>query len=136
MPAAIAIIMAFLFLAVLFAVIETLVPPKGPNSPGGSKPAASFSLRSVLKAVSPMLRERCATAARAALAQHGVDQGNGEVGRTIDSYCGCAVDRGVDEMSIGDLLAFKLNPSSGPAAAKMKDIMQQCQGALGAGGGS
>jgi hypothetical protein len=132
-PAAIAILLAALFLGGLFFALETLAPPKGG---GGSKPADSLSLRTMLKAVSPMLRERCTTAARAALAQRGMDQGNGDVDKIIDSYCGCAVDRGVDQMSLGDLLALKLNPSSGQAAAKMKDIMQQCQSVLGAGGHS
>jgi len=115
----------------IFLAVDNLAPSKQSGSPGTPKPAEAFSFRGILKSVSPMLRERCAKSARAALTQRGIDPADDDVGPKIDSYCTCAVDRSLDEMSIGEFLAFRLNPSSEPAASKMKTIMQQCQEGIG-----
>jgi len=105
--------------------------PKQNKAAGPSGQSEAVSVRSVLKSLSPMLHDRCAASAKAALAQRGLDVSGGDTGRAIDGYCACAVDRTVEEMSVRDLLAFMLNRSSEPAASKMKNIMQKCQEGIG-----
>jgi len=126
-PVVIAFAVGFLVLTGSFYALDHLPAPKPGDSGETAKPAESLSLQSILKSVAPMLRERCAASAKAALTQRGVDTSQGKIAATIDSYCTCAVDRSTEELSVRDLLAFKLNPSSEPAASKMKDIMQKCQ---------
>lgn len=123
-PVVIAFAVGFLLLTGAFYAMDHLPSPQ----PGGG--AGTLSVKNILKSVAPMLRERCAASAKAALTQHGVAISQGKVAATIDSYCTCAVDRSTEELSIRDLLAFKLNPSSEPAASKMKSIMQKCQEAV------
>lgn len=116
-------------LAGIFVAIDRLAPSKAPDHAGTPRSDDGLSVRSILKSAAPMLRERCGKTARAALAKNGVDQSDGDIGRVIDSYCSCAIDRGVEEMSVRELLAFRLNPAAEPAASKMRDIMQKCQAA-------
>jgi hypothetical protein len=126
-PVVIAFAVGFLALTGIFYAMDHLPAPK----PGaGTDTTKTLSVQNMLKSVAPMLRERCATSAKAALTQRGIDPAKNNVAATIDSYCTCAVDRSTEELSIRDLLAFRLNPSSEPAASKMKDIMQKCQDAL------
>ncbi len=52
-------------------------------------------------------------------------------GKAIDSYCACAVDQTVDELSSSrrTCITLKLNPSSEPAASKMQGIINaKCHG--------
>ena len=130
LPVVIAFAIGFLALTGAFYAMDHLPAPKADDGDGTAKPTEKLSLQNVLKSVAPMLKERCATSAKAALTQRGIDASKGDVAATIDSYCTCAVDRSTAELSIRDLLAFKLNPSSEPAASKMKNIMQKCQDAL------
>jgi hypothetical protein len=120
-PVVIAFAAGFLVLTGVFYALDHLP---------ASKPGETLSVQTMLKSVAPMLRERCVTSARASLTQQGVDLAKNDIGAKIDNYCGCAVDRSTEEMSVRDLLAFKLNPSSEPAASKMKSIMQKCQEAI------
>ena len=129
-PVATAFFVGFLVLAGIFYAIDNLTPAKPHGGTETAKPAETLSLKSILKSVAPMLRERCVTSAKTALTQNGVDPSQGGIGTKIESYCTCAVDRSTEELSVRDLLAFKLNPSSEPAASKMKGIMQKCQEAM------
>src|SRR5205823_4864586 len=127
-PVVIAFAVGFLMLTGIFYALDHLPQPKPKG--GAEKPAETLSVQNILKSVAPMLRERCATSAKAALTQRGVDPSQGNIAATIDSYCTCAVDMSTEELSVRDLVAFKLNPSSEPAALKMKSIMQKCQEAV------
>ena len=120
----------FLLLSGVFYVTDHLLPKQNKAAALGGQGEA-LSVRSVLKSLSPMLHDRCAASAKAALAQRGIDVSGGDAGKAIDSYCACAVDQTVDEMSIRDLLAFMLNRSSEPAASKMQNIMRKCQEGIG-----
>lgn len=120
----------FLVLTGIFYAMDHLPAPKPSGGTDTAKPSETLSVKSILKSIAPMLHERCATSAKAALAQRGIDTSQGKIAATIDNYCTCTVDQSTDELSVRDLLAFKLNPSSEPAASKMKNIMQKCQQAL------
>jgi hypothetical protein len=126
-PVAIAFAIGFLVLTGIFYALDHLPQPKPQGGADTAKPAGTLSVKSLLKSVAPMLRERCVTSAKAALTQNGIDPSQESVGTKIENYCTCAVDRSTEELSLRDLLAFKLNPSSEPAASKMKNIMQKCQ---------
>jgi len=129
-PVVIAFAIGFLVLTGVFYALDRLPAPKPGGGSDTHKPTETLSVKSVLKSVAPMLHERCAASAKAALTQRGIDTSQGNVAATIESYCTCAVDRSTEELSIRDLLAFRLNPSSEPAASKMKNIMQKCQESL------
>ena len=130
LPVAIAFAVGFLALSGFYVAIDNLAPSRQPRAGDTPKPAEPTAFQTILTTIAPMLRERCAKAARAALAQNGTDPGNGDADKAINSYCACTVDRSTEEMSIGEFLAFRFNPSSEPAASKMKDIMQKCQEAI------
>jgi hypothetical protein len=127
-PVVIAFAVGFLLLTGIFYALDHL--PASKAGSGTDKPAETLSVKNVLKSVAPILRERCAASAKASLSQRGVDTSQANIAATIDSYCTCAVDRSTEELSVRDLLAFKLNPSSEPAASKMKSIMQKCREAV------
>jgi hypothetical protein len=129
-PVAVAFAVGFLVLTGIFYALDHLPQSKPQTSADAANPTEILSVKGILKSVAPMLRERCATSAKAALTKNGIDPAQGGIGTKIESYCTCAVDRSADELSIRDLLAFKLNPSSEPAASKMKTIMQKCQEAM------
>jgi hypothetical protein len=118
----------------IFFVFDDLYPAKkasAENADGRSGPGA---VQNLIKALSPMLRERCVNSAKAALSQQGINAAVEEIGAKVESYCACAIGHSSAELSITELLAFKLNPSSEPAASKMKNIIRECQDAIGGSG--
>ena len=129
-PVVIAFAVGFAVLTGIFYALDHLHAPRPGDRSDTAKPSETLSVKSILKSVAPMLHERCAASANAALTQRGIDTSKGNIAATIESYCACAVDRSTEELSVRDFMAFKLNPSSEPAASKMKDIMQKCQEAL------
>ena len=129
-PVAIAFVVGFLLLTGVFYALDHLPQSKPRPNADTDKPTETLSIKGMIKSVAPMLRERCVTSAKAALTKTGIYPAQSGIGTKIEGYCTCAVDRSTDELSIRDLLAFKLNPSAEPAASKMKGIMQKCQEAM------
>ena len=75
----------------------------------------------------PVFRGGCVKSANAALAKNGIDTDAQGISAKIDSYCTCATDRFAGELTIPELVAFKFNPASEPAASKIKNISQECR---------
>jgi hypothetical protein len=123
-PTIIAFVAAFILLAgTVFAIGMLQSHP----SDGAAGTAGSTFREAFLKSFVPVFRNGCVKSADAALTQHGVDLSAGGVGTKIETYCTCAAGHAANELSIPELIAFKLNPSSEPAASKMKNIIQECQ---------
>jgi len=133
-PAVIGFVAASILLGGAFIVLATLDPAK---TDGAAKPdvaAKSTFSESFLKSFVPVFREGCVKSAHAALAQNGVDQSADGVGAKIEAYCSCATDHTASDLTIPQLVAFKLNPASEPAATKIKTIIRDCQAQIGPAG--
>jgi len=133
-PVIIAFAAAFVLLGGAFFLLATLDPPV---TGGAGKPEAavgsSFS-QGFLKSFVPAFREGCVKSAQAALTRNGTDLSADGVGAKIEAYCTCATDHTATDLTITQLMAFKLNPASEPAATKMKDIVRVCGGQIGEAG--
>jgi hypothetical protein len=126
-PILLAFLAASVLLGAAFLAISTLHSSKtdGTASAGGT--GGSTFTEALLKAVMPVFRGSCVRSANAALTKNGVDATADGVGAKIEIYCTCATDHFAGELTIPELLKFKLNPSSEPAASKIRNIMQECQ---------
>jgi len=126
-PILLTFIAASVLLGAAFFAISTFHSSKtdGAASAGGT--SGSTFTQALLKAVVPVFRGSCVRSANAALAKNGVDTTADGVGTKIEIYCTCATDRFASDLTIPELLMFKFNPSSEPAASKIRNIMQECQ---------
>jgi hypothetical protein len=126
-PILLAFIAASVLLAMAFLAISMLHSSRTDSAAGAGGTGGSTFTEAVLKAVMPVFRGTCVKSANASLAQHGFDTSADGVDAKIETYCTCATDRFASDLTIPELLKFKLNPSSEPAASKIKNIMQECQ---------
>jgi hypothetical protein len=123
----IAMLAGILVLAGIYVALDRLHPFQADNPAhnadgNGTEAGGGDFTRSFISA----FRASCTTSAREALAQRGIDTSSKDMTAKIDTYCNCASDRAGSDLSLREILAFKLNPSSEPAASKMKGIIKDC----------
>jgi hypothetical protein len=124
-PIVLALIAGIVLLGGAYALLDHLKT----SVPAGAMPAengAGAGSDDFMKSFVSLFRESCVSSAKTALTQKGVDASTAENAAKIDTYCGCAVQRIQSDLSVQQILAFKLNPSSEPAASKMKTIVAEC----------
>jgi hypothetical protein len=126
-PVLLAFIAASVLLAGAVYVIAMLHSPKTDNATRSAGASGSAFTEGFLKAFVPIFRGTCIKSANASLVEHGVDTATDGTGAKIETYCTCAIDRFASDLTIPELLKFKLNPSSEPAASKIKKIIEECQ---------
>jgi hypothetical protein len=126
-PILLAFIAASVLLAGAFFTLTMLHSSKTDGAARSSGSGSSAFTEGFLKAFVPIFRGTCVKSANASLAQHGVDTTADGTGAKIETYCTCATDQFASKLTIPEVLKFKLNPSSEPAASKIKNIMQECQ---------
>ena len=126
-PILLAFLAAFILVGGAFFVITMLQPSSTSGTTRSTGTGSSSFTAGLMKAFVPIFRGTCVKSANASLTQHGFDTSADNNGAKIEAYCTCATDHFSSELSIPELLKFKLNPSSEPAASKIKIIMQECQ---------
>jgi hypothetical protein len=126
-PIVIAVLVGVLFLGGAYLVLANLKPSapadaahmaEGTNAEAGG---GDF-----MKSFIAFFRDSCVTSAKASLTQNGVDPSSKDNAAKVDDYCSCAIDGVQAQLGVQELIALKLNPSSEPAASKMKGIVQAC----------
>jgi hypothetical protein len=131
-PIVIAVLAGIVLLAGAYLVLDNLkfsVPAGDTHMAEGQGVESGGS--DFMKSFIAFFRDSCVTSAKASLTQNGVDPSSKDNEAKVDSYCGCAVERVQAELSMQELLALKVNPSSEPAASKMKTIVKECVDKIG-----
>ena len=131
-PIVIAVLVGVLLLGGAYLVLDNLKP----SAPGDAAHVAEGTNAEAdggdfMKSFIAFFRDSCVTSAKASLTQNGVDPSSKDNEAKVDSYCGCAVERVQAELSMQELLALKVNPSSEPAASKIKGIVKECVDKIG-----
>jgi len=126
-PIVIAVLAGIVLLGGAYRVLNNLKP----SAPAGAahtaeEQDAEAGGSDFMKSFVAFFRDSCVTSAKATLTQNGVDPTSKDNEAKVDSYCSCAVDGVHAQLSVQELIALKLNPSSEPAASKMKDIVKAC----------
>jgi len=126
-PIVIAVLAGIVLLVGAYLVLDNLKP----SAPAGAAHTAEGQDAEAggsdfMKSFIAFFRDSCVTSAKATLTQNGVDPSSRDNEAKVDSYCSCAVDRVQAQLSLQELLALKVNPSSEPAASKMKGIVKEC----------
>jgi hypothetical protein len=130
-PILLAFIAASILLAGAFFVITTLYSSKTDSATGSSGTRSSAFTEGFMKAFVPIFRGSCVKSGTAALTKNGVDTTADGIDAKIETYCTCATGQFASKLSIPELLKFKFDPSSEPAASKIKNIMQECREEIG-----
>jgi hypothetical protein len=133
-PIIIAFVAAFILLGGAFFLLATLDPPVTDRAAKPEAAASSSFSEGILKSFVPASREGCVKSAQAAMTRNGADVSADGVDAKIEAYCSCAIDHTATDLTVTQLMAFKLNPASEPAATKMKDIVRVCEGQIGEAG--
>jgi hypothetical protein len=126
-PIVIAVLAGVLLLGGAYLVLANLKP----SAPGDAAHMTEATNAEpdggdFMKSFIAFFRDSCVTSAKASLTQNGVDPSSKDNAAKVDSYCSCAIDGVQAQLNVQELLALKLNPSSEPAASKMKGIVQAC----------
>jgi hypothetical protein len=125
-PTIFAAALAFIIVAGAYFAIEMYGRPKTDGAAQPNPTIASSSNEGFLKSFVSAFRGSCVKSANAAVAQKGVDPSADGMSAKVDAYCDCATDRMANEVSVPELVKFKFNPSSEPAASKIKNIVHEC----------
>jgi hypothetical protein len=126
-PIVIAVLASVLLLGGAYLVLANLKP----SAPADTAHVAEGTNAEAdggdfMKSFIAFFRDSCVTSAKASLTQNGVDPSSKDNAGKVDSYCSCAIDGVQAQLSVQELIALKLNPSSEPGASKMKGIVQAC----------
>jgi hypothetical protein len=125
-PAAIAVLVGIVLLGGAYLVLDNLKPSTPVDAAHTAEGQTAETGSDFMKSFITFFRSSCVTSAKASLTQNGVDASSKDNVAKVDSYCSCAVDGVQAQLSVQELIALKLNPSSEPAASKMKGIVQAC----------
>jgi hypothetical protein len=125
-PIVIAILVGALLLGGAYLVLANLKPSAPADAAHMAEGTNAEDSGDFMKSFIVFFRDSCVTSAKASLTKNGVDPSSEANAAKVDSYCSCAIDGVQAQLNVQELLALKLNPSSEPAASKMKGIVQAC----------
>jgi hypothetical protein len=130
-PIVIAVLVGVLLLGGAYLVRANLKPSPPVDAAHMAEGTNAEDGGDFMKSFIAFFRDSCVTSAKASLTKNGVDPSSKDNAAKVDDYCSCAIDGVQAQLSAQELLALKLNPSSEPAASKMKGIVQACLGKVG-----
>lgn len=130
-PIVVAVLAGIPLLGGAYFVLHSLKPAASVDGVSAEGAGAEGGNADFMKSFIAFFRDSCVSSAKTALTQNHVDASSKENADKVETYCSCAVEHVQAQLSVKEILAYKLDSSSEPAASKMKAIIKECTGKIG-----